>query len=741
MARFLFGERRDSTFFDHSMSISKDREIEREELEDVTQVERLGQENRRDRASFRGISLSYCLSWTVAGAVLVNWSIQLLGSVTTYSWVAIIVIISGVWGIAAATLCWLPNLQREKFKCLRGVAAWATLGLVIGCYVVWSFLQIHAAPSYGTDEIAFDQYAAVLAQHGLDPYVHSMTPSFTLYNVSPDGFTYHLNGTPVSTLSYPAFSFLPYVPFLLLGWSTQLAIVINSLAWCATTALLFVILPRDVRALGLVIGSIAAFGSFALGGVTDVFYIPLLIGATYHWTGFVHRRGMSRYIGPVCLGLAMCVKQTPWLVAPFLFSGIVLEARSLRDRRATARVAGSYLCAAGLAFFVPNIPYIFMNPAAWMRGVLTPFSSDIVPSGQGFMGLSLFLHLGGGSIKAYSLLSIVVLALLLEGYIFTYPLLRPVTVLFASFVLFFASRSFGSYLFALIPVVIVGAVTTGNTELRSKAMNYGISRERPPPKVGKSKHRTGILVGSGAIVTVVILALALFTRQPLLLRVTGVRTTGQLATVEQLQVSVTNTSGSIVRPHFTVGEGGALTTFWQVAGGPSSLRPRATATYILRSPNFQAQPSIGGGFDVVAFTSRPGSVSASSPYLPSTEHLALIPAAINAPVQVGTTVKVEAQLLDQFDRPIREAGIPAYFGQIIYDQLGLQYSEAVINGGLPGQTPVTAYTNSAGIATFNIVGTQASIDPVYFEANLVSSTEYYPYGYSQILPIRFSKSR
>ena len=41
------------------------------------------------------------------------------------------------------------------------------------------------------------------------------------------------------------------------------------------------------------------------------------------------------------------------------------------------------------------------------------------------------------------------------------------------------------------------------------------------------------------------------------------------------------------------------------------------------------------------------------------------------------------------------------------------------------------------MATFVIRGTKASTDPVYFEANLVNDSQFYPYGYSQIVPIRF----
>ncbi len=71
-----------------------------------------------------------------------------------------------------------------------------------------------------------------------------------------------------------------------------------------------------------------------------------------------------------------------------------------------------------------------------------------------------------------------------------------------------------------------------------------------------------------------------------------------------------------------------------------------------------------------------------------------------------------------------------YLGQVIYAQHGLLYGEAVVNQGQVGQTPVVAYTNNAGVATFEVRGTIATEDPVSFEANLVRAFQHYPYGYS-----------
>ena len=107
-------------------------------------------------------------------------------------------------------------------------------------------------------------------------------------------------------------------------------------------------------------------------------------------------------------------------------------------------------------------------------------------------------------------------------------------------------------------------------------------------------------------------------------------------------------------------------------------------------------------------------------------------------MKVGQPVTLHAEVLNNLNQLVNTTGEPVYLGQIIYSQKGLVYSEAVINNGQVGQTPVSAYTKH-GVATFVVRGTVASEDPVYFEANLINSNQFYPYGYSEIVPIRFVK--
>lgn len=659
--------------------------------------------------------------WTVAGLVLVMWSLQLFSLVSTFPWMALATIGSGLWGIGTMSCAWIVG-DHQFGRAVRRLTAVATLLITLGMLAVWSYGQVRVAPAYATDEIAFDQYAATLALHGHDPYRHSMSPSFDRYQVSPDAYTYKLDGQPVTSLSYPALAFEVYLPFLALGWSTQLAVAVNVLAWMAAIALMFLVLPRRLKPMALVLGSLGVYVGYAVGGVTDAVFAPLLIGAAVGWNRFPVRRGFRCLMGPLLLGLAMAVKQTPWVILPFVVAGIVIESNAAAGRRRAASDGARYLLISLLGFLIPNLPFLVAGPGSWVRGLLTPVVGHAVPAGQGVVGLSLFLGLGGGSLTWYTTTAFLLMVALWLVYVAYYRSLRPLAFFVPAIVLFFSARSFGSYLVTVVPAGIVAATTLDHS--RDAALRPFALRWR-------------ILGPLSAVLPVTTAALALLSPPPLSLKVVGIRTTGQLATVEQVEVAVRNRTGHPVSPTFSIGEGGSITTFWGASGGPAALGPHQLASYELRSPNFGAMPSLGSGFQVDAFISSPAAVAVSSAYLTSNLRVGLQPAAVNTPVPVGRAVTVRARLLNALDRPVHAADVPIYLGQIIYDEQGLEYAQAVINSGQVGQTPVMALTNGQGVATFIIRGTRTGPDPVYFEANLVNPTYFYPYGYSVILPIRF----
>ena len=213
---------------------------------------------------------------TLAAVFVVTWSFRLAGYLTFGTWVAVPVVLMGLTGLLAIVAAWLPagtlSGRRQRQLDLFVLVA------VIAALAIWSYFQIYNAPDYGTDEIAFDQYAAQLALHGINPYLHSMAAAFPLFHVSPNGYTFLLNGQPVTKLSYPALAFEQYLPLLAMGITTQAAVWTDVAAWALGAVVLYAVLPRKLAPLAAVVVSLDVFTGYAVGGVTDFLFMPLLIG-------------------------------------------------------------------------------------------------------------------------------------------------------------------------------------------------------------------------------------------------------------------------------------------------------------------------------------------------------------------------------------------------------------------------------------------------------------------------------
>ena len=270
-----------------------------------------------DRASAAGQPGADEAGWTgralrtLAGIAILAWSFRLSGYLTFAPWLAIAVTGLGLAGLLAIVASWLPGATLNARR--QHQIGWLILLAAIAGLALWSYFQIYIAPDYGTDEMAFDQYAAQLVLHGLNPYLHSMAAAFPLFHVSPNGYTFRLDGTPVTTLSYPALAFEAYLPLLALGASTQAAVWVDVAAWALSGVVLYAVLPRRIAPLAIVILSLDLYIGYAVGGITDFLFVPLLAGAAVGWDKFARTRGPAAWRGPVLMGLAMAVKQTPWL--------------------------------------------------------------------------------------------------------------------------------------------------------------------------------------------------------------------------------------------------------------------------------------------------------------------------------------------------------------------------------------------------------------------------------------------
>lgn len=670
------------------------------------------QANQHIRGLFQQSGIS------VSGLVLIFWGLRIWSGGTLLPWIIPCAVTLILVGLLIQIAAWVPNVMRRislEFIAMAG----STVG-----FSLWIYLLTFSSPSYGTDELAFDQYAARLFLRGLDPYTHNLAASFQKYLVPPVYYTYTLSGNPVTHLSYPALSFLLYVPALALGLHSQAAVYVDALFWVIAGWSLLFILPKNIKWLAPILLSLTRFDNYVLGGVTDSLFLPFLILALWRWDRFMDpdEPSIARWVGPIMLGCAMAIKQTPWFVAPFMVIGLSYE--SMRSGMPWWKKPLRYTLITAATFGVINLPFIIMAPSAWLRGIFLPLTAHTIPSGQGIIALLMFNHLGNGNINAslHAGLLLVFLALLITGLF--YSSLKRVWMAFVPLLFFWPARSFASYLIDLTPAILVAAIT--------------VQSATPIPLIRKFR-RIGYL-GIGVLTTTSIaLLLSTFVgQQPIKITITHVASTGQFSTIDAVTVRAKNRTHHAVRPHFTLMiNAGVMTTFW-ITHGPKQLHPNQSATYILEAPNSESMPSILSGFYVDAFTLHPDTMSDTRLFAAPNYETSLLPYAINAPQPLGKSLTFSIQLRNHLGQPIHRAGIAISLGQVVYGQKAISAGETSINGHPEGQSPVTRVTNPQGVATFRIVGKQYQSNPVYFQAFISSSG--YPYGYSNIVIIHFERA-
>jgi uncharacterized membrane protein len=661
------------------------------------------------------------IGWSVAAIMLALLGIEAWTgslSVPSANWASVVMVAGSL-----VALCWCWAAPRGPGNALQ-------LSVMVGLAVAISYYAVQiwvGQPAYGTDAVAFDQYAAQLTLHGTNPYGVSMAPALELFHVPVIFHTFQLDGASVTRLSYPAGSFLAYVPLLALGVKAQAGNIVDLAFWVAGMFLLWRLLPANLRWAAAIVMSAGTYLSYIFGGVTDTLYIPFVIAALYRWDRFGDsgERTWVRWAGPVLLGVAMSMKQTPWFLLPFLVLGVGFEARARGAAAAAVRTSARYAVLAIGTFALINLPFIVLTPAAWAKDSLVPFLTPTIPDGQGLVDLALYEHLGGGRLSYFTLAGALFFLFGLALFAVHYERLKRAWVPLLLFSFFFPTRSLGSYLIMLLPAVMVAATTVRTPSASSF-----------PALAGRRWWLFGPLLAAtgGAAIA------ALAATAPLEITILGTRSTGQLLTIDQVSVRVTNRLAHPIRPHFSVNEGGSITTFWYPyrAGHPYQLdlAPGASRTLTLQVPNAASEPSIISPFTVDAFTVSPASVSVSQRYLVSPLSLSITPPEIDQPVPLGHSVTFSVQLQNQLGSQVQRGGLRVDLGQVIYAQSGLLPAEASIDGHGEGTTPVTAITDRHGRATFTVVGVQAQPAPVYFQAWIATPGQV-PHSYSNLVLVQF----
>ena len=609
----------------------------------------------------------------------------------------------------------------------RMAARWAhllDLILLVGTLVaigLWTRAAVFGSPAYGTDAVAFDQGSAQLLIQGINPYGKDLSWTFDAFRVLPSGTTNTLAGDYVRHLSYPVGSFLVYVPLLLLGIRAQAAIYVDTFFWILGMATLWCVLPRRWRPIVPVLASLGIFVDYATGGVTDSLLVPFLVLALWRWDRFgaAEERSPARWLGPIALGLACIFKQSAWFLVPLLVIGVTVESLSAgRGWRPVAR----YIGLVSAAFLLPNLPFIVADPQAWAGGVLVPFIEPLVPFGQGFIAFSTIFSQGGGNLTAYGLAAAAMMLAVVLAFIRWYATLKRLLPVLPLIALLLPTRSLNSYFVYAIPGFLAAVTTVGP----------------PPIAQWKLRPRWNQLTKLGAVSAVGLsagaLILGLVAPAPLILEPVDQHTTGQLQTIDALTVIAHNQTDAPITPHFAVALGAYMSSYWIVQEGPASVPAHASARYVLVAPNTASMPGVGQESVLFALTERPAAISSARLFAALAQSTQISPQAVDRIVHDPPVVDFDVAIVDRLNNPVHMAGITVSMGQVLYTSDGLFPGLASINGMPEGQSPVSALTNSEGVAHFQVRAVQQQARELFFQAWIKDP---FPHGYSSAVAVHF----
>ncbi|MGH2516563.1 MAG: hypothetical protein ACRDHP_12985, partial [Ktedonobacterales bacterium] len=199
---------------------------------------------------------------------------------------------------------------------------------------------------------------------------------------------------PATLHSYPALSFLLYVPLLAVGLRNIL--VLHLLVYVGLFVWLVSLAPPGLRRWAALVAAANAIilGYSFLGDAQGI--CLALVLAAWHFRN-------RRFAGPILLGLACAYRQYCWFFVPFFLlawafpssESAVSPPLSVRGEGAGGEVPFSprrLMCPALLtlaAFLLPNLLYIVASPGPWLASLWLPMTDPMFPAGMGLDALSI----------------------------------------------------------------------------------------------------------------------------------------------------------------------------------------------------------------------------------------------------------------------------------------------------------------------------------------------------------------
>jgi uncharacterized membrane protein len=357
----------------------------------------------------------------------------------------VVVYCLAIYAVAFASMA-LAFAEIEQARKLKDFIPTSLLAvMLIAAYVLF---QIHYRGAYRTDALAFTHYAADLfLEKGLNPYPLDLQDALYRFKVDPLYITLTPLGDISTNLAYPALHFLVFVPFVAVGLQDMRWVVF--LFEVATAVVLYYNAPEELRPIILLPIFVSADLAidFNAGSVTDFLWVlPMVMTALSMNDPF--RSG-------IFYGIACAIKQQPWIVAPFM----LIRMLNLKKGSLTTRASEvlKFIGAMAFSFSVPNLLFIVKDPGAWLSGVLTPASGELVLLSQ---GLSMITQAGIIALPpAFYFGVTAILFLTFVGNYFVYfDKLKHLIWLFPAVTMWFSHRALQNYFMFWIPVMVAEAL-------------------------------------------------------------------------------------------------------------------------------------------------------------------------------------------------------------------------------------------------------------------------------------------
>jgi hypothetical protein len=492
-----------------------------------------------------------------AGALLLRMSMHVAISAPLADVPAYVVAVIALGGLGLATL--VAAGWRIPSTNLRWLILLAVVSEIVLTATIWRQTQ-RLNPFSSVDVALYNDMASELVQRGENPYTWDYNNVHQVYRISEAASTPQLDGSVTERHPYPSLSFLVVLPFDIVGLPGVWLVPI--LAQITLACLLFLAAPRTIQPLILLPLIVwFSFSGLTAIGANDIVWATFLVGMIVAWR--------KPTVAALLYGLAVAYKQTPWLLFPFL--AIRLWRGNEQDTPLAGRLerVARFAAISGLTFLLVNLPFIAWNPFAWLKGVLSPMSDNLVYLSQGGLaGLTAFGYVNLP--KSYYLVAtLMVLSVLLYSYWRHYPTLRDAFIIMPAILMWFSYRTLVVYwIYWTLPALAI------------------VIRHPPPVSIpgGKPRWLDTALVSAVGVLLLVAAGLFMAGEAPVVVEPTPPYLTvdGQ---VVHMAVRVENKGETTLTPRFGVQYD--FTAYnplpWHIESGPLALSPGESALYEIAS--------------------------------------------------------------------------------------------------------------------------------------------------------------